>query len=255
MTLALSANDALSVVTQMRFSNNGTSFSTAEAYAPTKTWTLSTGAGTKTVYVQFRDGAGNWSSAVTDTIVLDTTAPTNSGIAVTSITSNSVTITWTTNEPATSKVDYGLTTSYGSSTALDSTLVTSHSVVLTGLAANTTYNYRVRSIDAAGNERVGGNSTFKTAVGPDTTAPSAPTGLTATPISSTQINLSWTASTDNVGVTGYQVFRDFVQIATTTTTNYSNTGLTPSTSYAYTVKAFDAAGNVSGSSATANATT
>jgi len=255
VTLALSASDALSGVTQMRFSNNGTSFSTAEAFATTKTWTLTTGAGTKTVYVQFRDGAGNWSSAFTDTIVLDTTAPTITAVTATNITSNSVTITWTTNESATSKVDYGLTTSYGSTTALDSTLVTAHSVVLTGLAPNTTYNYRVRSIDAAGNERLGGNTTFRTAVGPDVTAPSAPTGLTATPISSSQINLSWTASTDNVGVTGYQVFRDGVQIATTTATNYSSTGLVPSTPYAFTVKAFDAANNVSGPSATANATT
>ena len=61
----------------MRFSNTGSSFSTAEAYATTKTWTLSSGAGTKTVYVQFKDAAGNWSTLpITDTIVLDTTAPT-----------------------------------------------------------------------------------------------------------------------------------------------------------------------------------
>jgi hypothetical protein len=53
VTLTLSAIDNLSGVTQMRFSNTGTSFSGAEAFAPTKTWTLSTGAGTKTVYAQF----------------------------------------------------------------------------------------------------------------------------------------------------------------------------------------------------------
>ena len=57
-----------------------TSYSAAEAFATTKTWTLSSGAGTKTVYVQFRDGAGNWSPAFTDTIVFDTTAPTISGV-------------------------------------------------------------------------------------------------------------------------------------------------------------------------------
>ena len=154
VTLTLSATDAVTSVTQMRFSNNGTSFSAAEAFAPTKTWTLSSGAGTKTVYAQFRDAAGNWSTAVTDTIVLDTTAPTISGRTATNITGSSAQITWTTNEPATSRVEYGLTTSYGSSTTLDATLVTAHSVALTGLAPNTTYNYRVRSIDAAGNEGV-----------------------------------------------------------------------------------------------------
>ena len=214
-------------VTQMRFSNNGTSFSAAEAFAPTKTWTLSSGAGTKTVYAQFRDAAGNWSTAVTDTIVLDTTAPTISGRTATNITGSSAQITWTTNEPATSRVEYGLTTAYGSSTTLDPTLVTAHSVALTGLAPNTTYNYRVRSIDAAGNERVSANSTFKTAAAADTVPPSTPTGLTATAVSATQINLSWNPSTDNVGVTGYQIFRNGTQVGTSTTTTFSDTGLSP----------------------------
>ena len=208
VTLTLTATDAVTSVTQMRFSNNGTSFSTAETFAPTKAWTLSNGAGTKTVYVQFRDAAGNWSTAATDTIVLDTTAPTISGRTATNITGSSAQITWTTNEAATSRVEYGLTTSYGSLTTLDATLVTAHSVALTGLAPNTTYNYRVRSIDAAGNEAISANSTFRTTAAADTMPPSIPTGLTATAVSSTQINLSWNASTDNVAVTGYQVFRN-----------------------------------------------
>lgn len=89
----------------------------------------------------------------------------------------------------------------------------------------------------------------------DTQAPSAPTNLTATAASSSQINLSWTASTDNVGVTGYRVFRDGVQVATPTGTSYSDTGLTASTAYSYTVKAIDAASNLSANSNTATATT
>jgi chitodextrinase len=87
---------------------------------------------------------------------------------------------------------------------------------------------------------------------PDTIPPTAPTGLVATAVSPTQINLSWTASTDNVGVTGYKVERcqsagcsNFAQIATTTTTTFSDTGLTGSTSYSYRVRATDAAGNLS----------
>ena len=84
---------------------------------------------------------------------------------------------------------------------LDSTLVTAHSVTLIGLTSNATYNFRVHSSDALGNEAVSANATFII----DTAAPSIPTGLTATAISSSQINLSWTASTDNVAVTGYQV--------------------------------------------------
>jgi len=97
---------------------------------------------------------------------------------------------------------------------------------------------------------------------PDTTPPSAPTGLTATAVSTSQINLSWTASTDNVGVTGYKVERcqgaacsSFVQVATPTTTTFSDTGLTGSTSYSYRVRATDAAGNLSTFSNTSSATT
>jgi chitodextrinase len=86
----------------------------------------------------------------------------------------------------------------------------------------------------------------------DTQPPTVPTGLTATAVSTSQINLSWTASTDNVGVTGYRVERcqgagctTFVQIATPTGTTFSNTGLIAATSYSYRVKAVDAASNVS----------
>lgn len=89
----------------------------------------------------------------------------------------------------------------------------------------------------------------------DSSAPSIPTGLTATAISTSQINLSWTASTDNVAVTGYQVFRDGLFIATSTANTYSDTGLTVETAYTYTVTAFDAAINISAQSASATATT
>jgi chitodextrinase len=74
-------------------------------------------------------------------------------------------------------------------------------------------------------------------------------------MSSSQINLSWNASTDNVGVTGYRISRGGVQIATVTGTSYQNTGLTASATYSYTVKAVDAAGNASASSTSVSATT
>src|SRR5438309_1859832 len=97
---------------------------------------------------------------------------------------------------------------------------------------------------------------------PDTTPPIAPTALGATAASATQINLSWTASTDNVAVTGYRVERcqgagctTFAQIATPTVTILNDTGLTASTSYSYRVRATDAAGNLSAYSSVASATT
>jgi len=78
VNLALSAGDAGSGMAEMRFSNNGTSWSNWESYGTSKAWTLATGDGVKTVSVQFRDNAGNVSQAATDTITLDTTAPTGS---------------------------------------------------------------------------------------------------------------------------------------------------------------------------------
>ncbi len=89
----------------------------------------------------------------------------------------------------------------------------------------------------------------------DTTVPSTPTNLSATAISSSQINLSWTASTDNIGVAGYRIYRGGSQIGTSATNSYSDTGLSPSTAYSYTVAAYDAAGNVSSQSSSASATT
>lgn len=97
---------------------------------------------------------------------------------------------------------------------------------------------------------------------PDTTPPTAPTSLAATAASSTQINLSWTASTDNIAVTGYRVERcqgagcsNFAQIATPAGVSFNDTGLTASNSYSYRVRATDAAGNLSAYSNTATITT
>src|SRR5690242_191426 len=130
----------------MRFSNDGVTYAAAVPFATTANWTLLSGDGTKTVYAQFQDQAGNWSAAVSDTISLDTTAPAISAVATGNYTGSSVTITWTTNEPATSQVDYGTGAppNYASTTALDPALSTSHSVTLSGLAPDSLYNYRVR---------------------------------------------------------------------------------------------------------------
>ncbi len=98
--------------------------------------------------------------------------------------------------------------------------------------------------------------------GSGSVAPSAPAGLSATPTSSTQISLSWSASMAGSGgaVSGYRIQRcsgggctSFAQIGTSTTTSYSDTGLTTGTSYTYRVAAADAAGDLSGWSATASA--
>ncbi len=89
----------------------------------------------------------------------------------------------------------------------------------------------------------------------DTEAPTIPANLIAVNTTQTQTELLWDASTDNVGVIAYQVFNGVNQITSVTTTNYAVTGLTPNTSYNFTVKAIDAASNTSAESNTANITT
>ncbi len=96
----------------------------------------------------------------------ETTPPVVSSIASGSITHNRATITWSTNEAADTQVQYGPTTSYGSTTALNTSLVTSHTVNITGLTAATTYHYRVISNDQAGNQTISVDNTFTTSASP-----------------------------------------------------------------------------------------
>ncbi|MFC5201886.1 glycoside hydrolase family 6 protein [Streptomyces kaempferi] len=91
--------------------------------------------------------------------------------------------------------------------------------------------------------------------GGDTQAPTVPGGLTVSSTTSNSATLSWSASTDNTAVTGYDVYRDGTKVASATTTSYTDSGLAASTTYQYTVKAKDAAGNVSASSTAVSATT
>jgi len=92
----------------------------------------------------------------------DTTPPLITNVSARDFTETATTITWSTDEPATSQVEYGMTISYGSTTPLDESLVTSHSVSLSGLEPNTTYHFKVRSKDSSGNEAISGNYTSTT---------------------------------------------------------------------------------------------
>src|SRR3989442_4778280 len=126
----------------------------------------------------------------------------------------------------------------------------------TTLAAHGSHTLTAVARDAAGNSTTsaGVSVTVSNAV-PDITPPSVPTNLSASAVSSSQITLSWTASTDNVGVAGYQIYRGGAQIATNSFTSYADTGLSPAATYVYQVSAYDAAGNVSALSASASAAT
>jgi len=125
----------------------------------------------------------------------------------------------------------------------------------TGLPSAFTYMYQVSAVDSAGNESMRSASASATTLTPaDTIAPSVPI-LSGVIVSSSQLNLSWTAASDNVAVTGYEIYRDNILIAEINRLDYQNTGLSPATSYSYTVVARDAAGNRSAVSNVATLTT
>ncbi len=130
----------------------------------------------------------------------------------------------------------------------DSTQVPDGSYTLTAVAR-----------DAAGNTTTSAAITVtvsnKAPAPADTSAPTVPSGVTATAASSFQINLAWSASTDNVGVTGYKVYRNGAEIGTTTQRSYAAAGLAAQTSYTFQVAAVDAAANTSAKSASASAAT
>lgn len=209
------------------------------------------------------DGPGSETPPPPPPPVTDTTAPTvPAGVTATAQTPTQILVSWTASTDAGTGVAGYRIYRDGSNTALatvTTTTYTDNSVI-----ANTLYNYTVRAFDAAtpANESPlsGPVSATTPPIPPlDTTPPSVPANATATALSSTQILVSWTASTDVSGIGGYRVFRNngMTPVATVQTTNYTDNGLTPATAYSYTVVAFDGAipSNPSAPSAAANATT
>ena len=167
-----------------------------------------------------------------------------------------VTLSWTASTGATSYNVKRAGVTGGPYTTI-ATAVANPSYTDGSVAAGTTYFYVVSAVNGGG-ESANSNEAFATPTG-DTLAPSAPTNLTAT-AAKRKISLSWTASTDNVAVSGYQIWRStsasgpFTQIATTTSTTFANGSITSGTTLYYFVRAYDAAGNVSLASSTVNAT-
>ncbi|MFK8006354.1 MAG: endonuclease [Saprospiraceae bacterium] len=130
------------------------------------------------------------------------------------------------------------------------------STTVNGLTASTSYSFYVTAYDAAGNESVESTAVSVTTQTPaDTQAPTIPTNLTASNTTETSTDLSWTASTDNVGVAGYNVYQGGVNVSSVTGTSANVSGLTASTSYSFYVTAYDAAGNESVGSTAISVTT
>ena len=123
------------------------------------------------------------------------------------------------------------------------------------ITTTTTGSYTVQAFDHADNKSAMSDAIGGTPPVADTQAPTMPGSVAASPLSTTEMVVTWTASTDNVGVTAYDIYRDGIKVGSGSTTTYTETGLTASTLYSYTVMARDFAGNVSTAGGPAVATT
>ncbi len=175
----------------------------------------------------------------------DTTAPLISGLTVANLTHNSATINWTTNENSNSTVDYGLSQAYSSSVTVN-TLVTSHSLTLTGLTPSTLYNFRVKSQDNSNNLATSANSTFTTPAAPDTTAPSI-INLKVTSITLDSATINWLTDENSDSQVDYGLTTSYgnTRGASQLVANHSImlTGLSENTLYNFRVTSGDASGN------------
>ncbi|MDC8451493.1 MAG: fibronectin type III domain-containing protein [Candidatus Nitrosotalea sp.] len=190
------------------------------------------------------------------------TAPSQpTGLTATSISSSQINLSWTAaNNGGSAITGYKIeqSTNAGTtwSTLVANTASSSTTYSNTGLASSTLYSYRVSAINSVGTSPV--SNTASATTGTIATAPQAPTGLAASVVSSSQINLSWTAPANNGGsaITGYEIERSsdagttwstLVANTASFSTTYSNTGLAASTSYTYRVSAINSVGTGSAS--------
>ena len=200
---------------------------------------------TKTVLAQFRDLTAASGAP-------DSTSPSVPGaLAAAAVTAAQVNLTW---QASTDNI--GVTGYKVMRGGVQIATASGLSYADTGLTSATTYTYTVAAFDAAGNSSA--PSAPASATTPaifDATPPSMPGGVSATPVSASQIRIAWSASTDNVGVANYRVMRGGVHVGGTSALAFTDGGLSPGTAYSYTVSAVDAAGNLSAPSAAVSATT
>ncbi|KAA2254129.1 glucose dehydrogenase [Solihabitans fulvus] len=180
-------------------------------------------------------------------------APTN--LRTTSVTSTSVTLQWDASTPGSAGpvASYEIDKHGSKAGTVDGNTLT---FTVTGLMPNTQYYFSVYALDGQGTiSQPSPELPVVTAPSDDTQPPTAPGSLTVTGTTANTVSLSWNASTDNVGVVGYDVYNGAAKAGTSTTTSTTIDGLAPSTTYHFTVKARDAAGNASDASNQVDATT
>lgn len=189
------------------------------------------------------------SPAVTATTQADTTPPsTPAAVAALAISAGQVNLSWSQSTDNLAVEKYRV---YRNDVLISSLSATASSYSDTSVNPDSNYKYEVSAVDASNNEStksVAAPNPLHTPVAQDLQAPTQPDNLRTLARTTNTIALAWDASTDNVGVAGYHVYRGGVKIADTTNTTYTDSGLTPDTAYSYTVRAFDADGNESSTS-------
>lgn len=249
VSVTANATDNVAVAS-VQFLLDGQPLGAVVTSAPyTTTWdTTSATNGAHTLSARATDTSGNVANAATVSVTASNTSapPVISAVGAGTPQSNTATITWTTDRAASSQVNYGLTSTYGTASPTDPSLVTSHSVSLTGLTPNTTYHYQVASTDAQNAPSISGDFTFTTA--PDTTPPTI-TSVQSTGISNTAATVTWTTDEPADSQVEYgptTAYGSSTPLSTSLTLSHSValSGLTGGTTYHFRVKSKDAAANL-----------
>ncbi len=255
VSIAAGATDNVGV-TKVEFYDNSTLISTDTTSPYTTSWDSSkVPNGTHVISARAYDAAGNVSTDSSTVTAKngDTQAPSvPTSLKATASSYNTVNLTWKASTDNTAVTGYTITR--------DGVPVANVGAVTTyadtPLSANTTYTYQILAYDAAGNKSANSAKvSVKTQTVPDSQAPSAPTGLSAIAVSPSQVNLTWKASTDNIGVVSYDVYRsagsgDPQVVGNSPTPSFGDSNLAANTTYAYYVVAKDASNNQSSPSST-----
>jgi fibronectin type 3 domain-containing protein len=219
---------------------NGTYLATTTPAVRTYTDAGTTAGAAYTYRVESRDLAGNTAAAAVSTGgTVDTTPPSAPVLTATATGLTTATLSWT---GATDDVGVTGYTILRNGVSVASVPGTTTGYGDTTLQPGTAYTYRVTARDAAGNSSPASNPATVTTPA-DTSAPTAPGSPGVTSLTPTQVGLSWTASTDDVGVTRYDIVRDGTVVASVSGTTYTDQ-TSPVTTYDYSIRAYDAAGNV-----------
>ena len=187
----------------------------------------------------------------------DSTIPSiPAGLSAIAISASQISLSWNASSDAgnaASELYYGV---YRNGSRIGTTAAGSTSWTDGSLVPSTTYSYTVSAYDPAGNNSAQSSSAPATTLASsDTVSPTVPGNLHVTGTSSSRISLAWNASNDNIGVSGYKVFRNGALVGTSPGTSYADSGLTASTTYTYSVSAYDGAANNSASTTSINAST